>query len=50
MFPSMNVFVVPPFNSPASNMNIIQAPQKVKVNENSYDKFLKILDKEKLYK
>jgi surface protein len=50
MFPPMNVCVAPPFNSPAFNMHIIDAPQKVKVNEKSYDKFLKILDKEKIYK
>jgi uncharacterized protein (DUF1778 family) len=31
-------------------MNIIQAPQKVKVNEKSYNKFLKVLDKKILYK
>ena len=50
MFAPMNVFVAPPLFSPAFNMNIIQAPQKVKVNDNSYEYFLKILDKEKLYK
>ena len=50
MFPPMNVCVAPPFNSPAFNMHIIDAPQKVKVNEKSYDKFLKILKKEKIYK
>ena len=50
MFISMNTFVLPPPNSPAFNMNIIKAPQKVKVNENSYNNFLKVLDKNVLYK
>ena len=50
MFLSINVVNIPPQFSLEFNFDIKKAPKRVKVNENSYEKFLKVLDKEILYK
>ena len=50
MFRSKNEFIAPLIGTPAFNNMIIDAPQRVKVNENSYNNFLEVLDKDVLYK
>lgn len=51
MFLSMNVIHSPTFPIfDPDNIQLIKVPIKVKVNENSYNKFLQVLSKEILYK
>ena len=49
MFLSMNVINVPPPFSPIDDIYTIKAPNRVRVNENTYNKFVKILDKDILF-
>ena len=52
MFMNSNVINIPPPSlfAPEFEIRPIKTPGRVKVNEKSYDKFLKILDKDVLYK